>query len=426
LAVTITLAGGWGRASLVAGTTALVSGLLLAAISMLRLYEAPQWPLDERVLGAVRDPGTRPGAILGVLLLALPLVLLLDQAVRLGTTARRQRFAALAVAGATRSDLRRWGAVEVGLPALVGGVLGIPVWWLLRQVSGPQGTSLVPTSVGPGAWALLAVLMTGAYGAAVGFRMGSRVGKDPTHQTDRPPRPWAALLLIVAAVLLAVGNDVVDSDLLSLGLVSLLVLAIAGLAPWTAFVVASLVASRTARPALLLAGRRLQLDPRPAGRAAAAVGAVGLTAGVLSVFVPDVLATQSSDRGYYLGPALVAGFGALAALLVIALSLGVHLTESVLERHRELAALVASGVPAEVVSRSQRLECLLATVPLAIVGAAVGGLGYSYLDSMAAATYVLSAVFITGAASAGACWLVTALLRPWLLDALQPEHLRTA
>ena len=387
LAVTITLAGGWGRASLVAGTTALVSGLLLAAISMLRLYEAPQWPLDERVLGAVRDPGTRPGAILGVLLLALPLVLLLDQAVRLGTTARRQRFAALAVAGATRSDLRRWGAVEVGLPALVGGVLGIPVWWLLRQVSGPQGTSLVPTSVGPGAWALLAVLMTGAYGAAVGFRMGSRVGKDPTHQTDRPPRPWAALLLIVAAVLLAVGNDVVDSDLLSLGLVSLLVLAIAGLAPWTAFVVASLVASRTARPALLLAGRRLQLD---------------------------------------LGPALVAGFGALAALLVIALSLGVHLTESVLERHRELAALVASGVPAEVVSRSQRLECLLATVPLAIVGAAVGGLGYSYLDSMAAATYVLSAVFITGAASAGACWLVTALLRPWLLDALQPEHLRTA
>lgn len=424
--MTIALAGGWGRAFLVAGTTALVSGLLLSAISMLRLWEGPQWELDEQVLGAVRDPGTRPGAILGVLLLALPLVLLLDQAVRLGTTARRQRFAALAVAGATRSDLRRWGAAEVGLPALVGGVVGVPVWWLLRQVSGPEGTSLVPTSVGPGAWALLAVLVTGAYGAAVGFRLGSRIAIDVTRRTERPPRPWAALLLVGAMVLFVIGNDVFDSDLLSLGLVSLLVLTIAGLAPWAAFVVAGLVASRTTRPALLLAGRRLQLDPRPAGRAAAAVGAVGLTSGVLSVFVPDVLATQVGDRGYYLGPALVAGLGALAALLAIALSLGVHLTESVLERRRELAALVATGVPVEVVSRSQRLECLLATVPLAAVGAAVGGFGYSYLDPMMAATYVMPAVLTTGAACAGACWLVTALLRPWLLGALRPEHLRTA
>ena len=97
LAITVALAGGWGRAVLVAGTTALVSGLLLAAISMLRLWEHSGWLPDERVLGAVRDPGTRPGAILGVLLLTLPLVLLLDQAVRLGTTARRRRFAALAL-----------------------------------------------------------------------------------------------------------------------------------------------------------------------------------------------------------------------------------------------------------------------------------------------------------------------------------------
>jgi hypothetical protein len=40
-------------------------------------------------------------------------------------------------------------------------------------------------------------------------------------------------------------------------------------------------------------------------------------------------------------------------------------------------------------------------------------------------TYVVPAVLVTGAACAGACWLVTLLLRPCLLGALQSEHLRT-
>ena len=429
LALTLAVAAGWGRAALVAGTTALVSGLLLVAVSVVRLWEQPAHVLDERVLGAVRDEGTRAGAVFGVLLLTLPLVLLLDQAVRLGTTARRRRFAALAAAGATRSDLRRWGAVEVGLPALAGGLLGIPVWWLLRQVhaTSPDATTVVPTSVGPGAWALLVVLLTGAYGALVGVRVGTRVAADGDRRRgggSRPPRPWALLLLLAAGALLASGA-IDDSDLGMIAVLALLVLAIAGLAPWTAYVVARLVAGRTASPALLLASRRLQGDPGPAGRAAAAVGAVGLTAGVLSVYVPDVYATQTWDRGYYLGPAAVAGAGALVATIAIAVSLAVHLTESVLERRRELAALVATGVPASVVSDSQRLECLLATVPLGVVGAAVGGLGYASLSDTTGPVYVVAAVAGTGLVCAGACGLITRLLRPWLREAVHPEQLRT-
>jgi hypothetical protein len=410
LAVTLALAGGWGRAALVAGATALVSGLLLVAIAMARLWEQPAWTGDEWVLGAVRDPGTRPGAILGVLVLTLPLVLLLDQAVRLGTTARRRRFAALSVAGATRRDLRRWGAVEVGLPALLGGVLGVPVWWLLGRIHTLEGTTLVPTSVGPGPWAVVAILLTGAYGALVGIRLGSRVDLDVARRAggDRPPRPWSALLIVLAPALLVVAGD---SDPVSLAMVLLLVAGIAGLAPWTAYVVARATASRTARPALLLAARRLQADPRPAGRAAASVGAVGLTAGVLAVFVPDVLATQTYDEGYYLGPALVAAVGAAVALVAIAVSLAVHLTESVLERRREMAALVATGVPMSVVSESQRLECLVSTVPLSVVGAALGGIGYAALAG-GDGLFVLPAVLVTGAACALACWLVSLVLRP--------------
>lgn len=429
LALTLAAAAGWGRAVLVTGTTALVSGLLLVAVAMVRLWERPGWVPDERVLGPVRDEGTRAGAVFGVLLLVLPLVLLLDQAVRLGTTARRRRLAALAVAGATRRDLRRWGAVEVGVPAVAGGLLGVPVWWLLRQVHSttPDATTLVPTSVGPGAWAALVVVATGAYGALVGVRTGTRVAGDLDRRRggSRPPRPWA-LLLVASAVVAAAGGAVSGSDLGLLAVLVLLVLGIAGLAPWTAYVVARAVASRTARPALLLAARRLQADPGPAGRSAAAVGAVGLTVGVLSVFVPDVLATaQGDDRGYYLVPALVAGLGALGATLAIAVSLGVHLTESVLERRRELAALVATGVPPRVVAASQQLECLLATVPLGVAGAAVGGLGYAWLDEMVGPAYVVLAVVGVGAVCAGACALVSLLLRPWLVEAVHPEQLRT-
>jgi len=423
LAVTLALAGGWGRAALVTGTTALVSGLLLVAIAMVRLWEQSEWVDGERVLGAVRDSGTRPGAIVGVLVLTLPLVLLLDQAVRLGTTARRRRFAALSVAGATRRDLRRWGAVEVGLPALLGGLLGVPVWWLLGRIHSLEGATLVPTSVGPGPWAVAAILLTGGYGALVGIRVGSRAAVDVARRagSDRPPRPWSALLIVVAAVLIV---GVGGSGWLPLVVVVMVVAGIAGLAPWTAYVVARAIASRTARPALLLAARRLQADPRPAGRAAASVGAVGLTAGILAVFVPDVLATQTYDEGYYLGPALVAAAGAVVALVAISVSLAVHLTESVLERRREMAALVATGVPTSVVSESQRLECLVSTVPLAVVGAALGGLGYGALTGDGG-LFVLPAVLVTGAACALACWLVSLVLRPWLLEALQPEHLRT-
>ena len=84
------------------------------------------------------------------MLVAVPVALLLDQCVRLGSAAQRRRYQALTVAGATGGDLRRWGAVEAGGPALAGAVLGVPVWLLLRLLLGDglanssQGT-LVPT-----------------------------------------------------------------------------------------------------------------------------------------------------------------------------------------------------------------------------------------------------------------------------------------
>jgi hypothetical protein len=116
LAWRLAVAAGWGRPVLLASCTAVVSGLLLVAVAVLSLPEAPA----ESLFGVIADSGTRGGYAFGTVLLTLPLLRLLYQAIRLGTSARERRLAALRRAGATPAEVRRIGAVEVGIPALAG------------------------------------------------------------------------------------------------------------------------------------------------------------------------------------------------------------------------------------------------------------------------------------------------------------------
>jgi hypothetical protein len=156
LALVLTRSAGVGRAALVAGCAALVTALLLVAVAVLRLPDEP----EEALFNIVADPGVRPGTLLAVALLTVPPLLLLHQAVRLGTPARERRLAGLRLAGATPGDVSRIGAVEVGAPALVGGLAGMLLYRMLRAVLGgvdprrhPRFDTdsvlhLVPTTVG--------------------------------------------------------------------------------------------------------------------------------------------------------------------------------------------------------------------------------------------------------------------------------------
>ncbi len=428
---------GRGRALLVAATTSLVCGLLLVGVSILRLAETSQPGYansGEHLFQPIAEPGTRGGVILAIILMQLPLLLLLDQAVRLGSTGRHRRYAALAVAGATRSDLRRWASVEVGAPAAAGAVLGVPVWWLLRRLLGhPLADhrigALVPTSVGPGAWALAVIAAVGAYGMLAGRRAGSQMTTllSASRGIRRPPLPWGVPVILGALVAFVEGmQNGIDSELLVFADLLLLVVGVAGLAPWTAYLVAALVARKAGSVPTLLAARRLTADARPAGRAAAAIGGVGLTIGVVASFTRSIL-RGNWEPGEYLVPTYVAAACALAATLVIAASLAVHSAETVLERRREMAALVANGVPVSALVASQRTECLIATLPLAVVGTLFGG----FVTSMGAgldavmARYILLATAAVALVVVGAVWVTTRLLRPWVMDAVSLEQLRT-
>lgn len=370
-----------------------------------------------------------------MVLLTVPVLLLLDQAVRLGSAGQHRRYTALSVAGATRRDLRRWASVEIGLPALVGALLGIPGWWLLRELLGHRlslrAGALVPTSVGPGLWTGLVVLAVAAYGVLVGRRAGSRATAVVARGAERrPPRPWSALLVLLGIGVISGRAGVDPAELpATLAAVVACTLGAVGLAPWAARVAGAVAARRARRVSTLLAARRLHADPRPAGRAAAAVGAVGLTTGVLGIFVADVLETTSHEyRGDYLVPAAVVGVLALLAVAMIAASIAVHSVETTLEHHREMAALLATGVPVGVLVGAQRAECLLTTLPLAVVGSLAGSLGYGWLVGAAPASFagglvaLLLALLVVAATVAAA----TALVRPWLEAAVDPGNLRTA
>jgi len=280
----VVAAAGRDRALLVAATTSLVCGLLLVGVSILRLGDSPRYayPIgQEHLFQPVAEPGTRGGVIVAIILMQLPLLLLLDQAIRLGSTSRHRRYAALAVAGATRRDLRLWAMVEVGAPAAAGAVLGVPVWWLMRELLGRQLAdkgigAMVPTSVGPGPWALAIIAAVSGFGLWAGRRAGSQmtVLLSASRGVRRPPRPWGALVLLGALLLFSrFLNSDLNSDLLMFGDIVLVALGVAGLAPWTAYRVAGIVARTASTVPTLLAARRLTSDARPAGRAGAAIGA---------------------------------------------------------------------------------------------------------------------------------------------------------
>jgi len=437
LAWTMARAGGWARSALLAGCTAAVSGLLLVAVALALLSDSA----DEQLASFVRDGGTRGGVVFAVLLLTLPPLLLLDQAVRLGSAHRDRRLAALRVAGATPSEVRRLGAIEVGIPTSVGAVLGVGVFAVLRELLGGQtydpnayygsNFAVVPTTGAPNAWqAAVVVIVVAVAGTFVGWWASRAVVEAPLGVTrrerQRPPRPWGFLLLLLAVVLTptSLSNDH-STDFVVFVVIALLVAAPVVLAPWIAFVIARRLARRTDRPASLLAAQRIIAQPGAAGRAAAAIGGIALVSGGVVGFVLDV---RNSDDSSYMAGAILVAFSLLVGLLISSGSMAVHSVESLLDRQREVAFLAASGMLESELELAARREITMVALPLAGVGSAIGAATIPALggDPLAA---LLLAVILGVAITVTLVWLASALavrsVRPWARRAASPINLRT-
>ncbi len=448
------LRGGSGpRAVLVTACTALVSGLLMVALTVV-LFGRSFEPGSEQVSNLLSDDGVRGGYVLALLLICVAPLALLRQVVRLGTATREQRLAALRLAGATPAEVRRLGALEVGLPSLVGGLLGYLVFGFLRLILGGAQTGrpgmtfaeaeiarelrLVPVTVHPTGWqVLLVVLVVALTGVLAGATASRSVLISPLGVSRRAPRsaprPWAALLLLVAvplSVATYTGTGA-ESELYAFAFVAALVVGLLGLAPWVAYRVGMAVVARASTVPVLIAGRRLATDARPAGRAAAAVGAITMVAGgggaLLSALPDSGPGGFESVDALYTVPIVLCGVVLVAALLLVVFSMAVHGVESLMDHKRSVASLAVLGATREDLELTQRWEVGLVAMPMAVIGVLIGSVPGLFL--LGVANRYAWIPLVVDVVAVLLVWLAvrasTRLSRPWLIRAAAPASLRT-
>lgn len=382
--------------------------------------------------------GLRPGVVIALVLMLVPVLVFLGMCARISAAQRDRRLAAVRLAGATPGQVRLLAAAETALPAAVGAVIGLLTVALtksllerryLRMDVGLGVARALPTDVPlPPVRTGLVLLLVPALCAASAVLALRQVETTPlgVSRRERPaPRAGGFVVLVIGVVLVAVAPLLGDGVLLPLALGAVLtMLGLVSAGSWLTARVGGLAAQRARRPALLLAGRRLQADPRAQSRALAGVVLAVLVASGAAVLRADALRVREQDDFFRNAYGLV-DLALLVALLVAAAGLLVAACEAVLERRRTLASLVATGVPLSTLRRAVLLQSLLPAVPalaLAAVAGAVVGLALTATsgEPLVPWTRLLTVLALALTAVVAA----TAATLPLLRRAARPAELR--
>ncbi|MFY1696753.1 MULTISPECIES: FtsX-like permease family protein [unclassified Solwaraspora] len=356
------------------------------------------------------EAGLRPGVAITLFLLAIPVLALAGQCARLGAPARSRRLAAIRLAGGTPNQVRALAATETGLAATLGTGIGLAGYLVGRRLlhrPDELGLLPLPTDVLPPAWALL-LIVAGipllATGVAAAMLRGVVVTPFGVRRSGRVGRPgwWPGVLILGGLALAFVFRPLLDWTVgrgeplwivLLVGFVGALAVAI-GVATgtgWISYVSGQLLHRVARRPATLLAARRLTADPWHGARTFAALlvcvlfgaGTAGYRAYMAAEFdsreqVGRLLAEQSgqpyypSDDSFYFNAVTLVNIAVLLGLTIAAAGLAVAVAESVVERRRANAALVATGVPRGVLARSILVQTLTPLLPATLVALAAG------------------------------------------------------
>ncbi|HEY4315444.1 MAG TPA: hypothetical protein VGO19_08060 [Actinomycetes bacterium] len=447
------------RSLLVATTTGVAGALLVAAARIARLsldtdgsssgYGLIPRTGSEGLVPYVSQAGLRPGVVLGVLLLTVPVLALAVQALRTGSVARDRKLSSVRLAGATPGEVRRIAAVEAGGAALLGGLLAGPVYLVLYVLLGAlpsAGHRLLPSPdrVDLLGW-LAVVVLTLLGGLVAGGLVARRIVVDPLgvrrRTRDVPPGRVALAVTLLSAAGLVTGVTVVRLGPahwwfpMVLVLVSLLVMVFAG-AP-AAVAALGRRRARSADAADLLAGLRVAAAPRSNGRVAAVLLVCGVAFGVQAVLVGDLLHEHDlgEDASFYLGGHALAAAGVVVALAVAVVTLVVGMSDALLEARRPLAALRALGVQESELERSLRAQSSTGTVLAVVLGTLLGAVGITTLiagdgewshEAGRAALPVAATALVTALLVRLLVHGSARLLRGALRAATDPENLRVA
>ena len=251
----------------------------------------------------------------------LPVLVFIAGATRLSAARREQRYAAMRLVGATPRQIGVVASVEAALAASAGVVVGVGLFVALRPLLAQLSFATERFFAGDLTLAPPDVVLVGIgipIAAAVAARVAlRRVITSPlavTRQaTARPTRVWRVIPLFAGIAWLAylawftdIGasrNTRIQAVAYFAGIVSIMIgLVVAG--PWVTAVAARLTARRAARPAALIAARRLGDDPHTAFRAiSAVVVAVFVASGAIGAITSVVAnnggaaGTSAEDRG---------------------------------------------------------------------------------------------------------------------------------
>lgn len=245
-------------------------------------------------------------AILALVLL-FPVLVFIGTATRLSASRREQRFAAMRLSGATLRQVAVISAVEAVIAALMGVVIGFVVFFLIRPALIHVPFAGQPLEAGDLSIGLFDVLVA-AVGVPVAAAIVARVALRRVRITPlgvsrrvTPPAPrFYRVLPLLAGIaelsfFVAVGHpsssgSQIQAYLLGFFLI-MIGLVLAG--PWLTMAGAKVMARRTGRVPLLLAGRRLSDNPRGAFRAVSGL--------ILAIFVTTVsfgvISTLLVDHG---------------------------------------------------------------------------------------------------------------------------------
>jgi hypothetical protein len=227
-------------------------------------------------------PANGTDLILSVVALAilLPVLIFIGTATRLSAARREERFAAMRLVGATRTQVSALAAVESTAAALLGVAAGFAIFFELRiPVAGIPfvGQPFFPGELTLSLFDVIVVAAGVPVAAAVAARLAlRRVNISPLGVTRRvtpkPPGAWRVVPLLLGLAELgfweAHGHPAsiqgqIQAFVTSFALI-IIGLFIAG--PWLTMAAARLMARWTSRPGTLIAARRIGDDPRAAFR----------------------------------------------------------------------------------------------------------------------------------------------------------------
>ena len=257
-------------------------------------------PLDAKVL-----------ILMGVIGLLVPTLVFVITSTRLSAASRERRLAAMRLVGATPAQTRLMAAVESGVSAVAGSLLGVGLFFALRPVVASlslAGYRWFASDMAPSVGSVLGVVVVAPVLAVLAAMVGLRrlivtplgVARRARVRRAGPVRLILPVIGLVGLGLCWVARDTIDGggpvSLLALGISFFAVLGgVALVAPWLGAAAAPLLTRRQRGAGALMGARRLQADPTAAGRVVGAMALLVCGAGVILALLPPALAARGGE-----------------------------------------------------------------------------------------------------------------------------------